>query len=71
LTIESQQEFREVCKETIRNLCEIAEYTDDGEARLNPGDVPWMFVLILSFRKIVDGDDDDDDSDYRVDDTLY
>jgi hypothetical protein len=72
LTIESSEDFREVCRETIRNLCLIAEYTDDGEAEMKAADIPWMFVLILSFRKAVAGDsDDDDDSDYRVDDTLF
>lgn len=72
MTIESSEEFREVCEETIENLCQIADYTDDGNGELKPEDIPWMFVLILSFRKAFEGSNDDDGgSDFRVDDTLY
>lgn len=64
-------EFQATCYDAADSLNEIADYADYGERELNTDDAMWLFIVMLSFRRITEnGDDGDDDSNYRIDTTL-
>lgn len=72
MTIDNHEEFVEECKTAIESLCEIAEYTDDGEAEHNFGELQWLAVVKMSFYKALGSDSSNEDSsDFRVDGDVY
>lgn len=68
----NSEEYTEACRTVIESLEELSEYTEGGEAELEPWESAWMFVVISSFNVMVGSPDDDDGgSDFRVDGPVY